>query len=350
MGTPPVTQPPAPPPGMTPPAPPAPPPPGMNPPTPPPPGAGAALKVDMVFQIPAGSGGSPHDPAVDSKGVSWWTDQNASRIGFWDPATNATMSFATPTPNCGVHGLTPDDKDNIWYTGQACGRIGRVDAATKQLTDFVVPGGGGPHTPVFLDGIIWFTIQSGGRLGRLDTRTPSEVQTFPIGPGPYGIWIAPNRKLWVALFSTNQIVEVDPANPGEPNRIMLPNAGSRPRRIAVDKNGHVYYTDAARGYLGRYDPSPETAQADRFREWRTPMGAAPYAITVGPEGDNRIFYGFNGRNIIAVFDPANPMQEQAVIQIPVQVTANRHMTTDNVRRRIWLGLSGAARMAYIQLP
>jgi virginiamycin B lyase len=317
-----------------------------------PPAAGA-LKVDKIFEIVGATASAPHDPAVDSKGVSWWTDQNGSRIGFWDPATDMSMTFATPTPNCGVHGLTPDDKDNIWYTGQGCGRIGRIDAVTKAVTDFVVPGGGGPHTPVFLDGIIWFTLQSGGRIGRLDIaapdNSPTKVQTFPIGPGPYGIWISPTtKKLWVAMFPTNQIVEVDPANPGMPNRITLPNAGSRPRRIAVDKNGHVYYTDDARGFLGRYDPSPATPAGERFKEWAAPGGGAPYAITVGP--DDRIYYGFGGRNVIAVFDPAKPDQPQQVINIGVPLTANRHMTTDLVRRRVWLGLSGARRMAYIQVP
>jgi streptogramin lyase len=79
------------------------------------------------------------------------------------------------------------------------------------------------------------------------------------------------------------------------------------------------------------------------------MGAASYAITVGT--DDRIYYGFNARNFIAVFDPANPMQEQQVIPIPIQGTAtNRHMTTDVAKRRVWLGLSGVRSMAYIQLP
>jgi virginiamycin B lyase len=177
-----------------------------------------------------------------------------------------------------------------------------------------------------------------------------KVQTFPIGSGPYGIWISPTTKhLWVALYGTNEIVDVDPANPGSPSRIILPNAGARPRRIAVDKKGHVYYTDAARGYLGRYIPDPNLPMAQRFSEWRTPMGAASYAITVGT--DDRIYYGFNARNFIAVFDPANPMQEQQVIPIPIQGTAtNRHMTTDVAKRRVWLGLSGVRSMAYIQLP
>jgi streptogramin lyase len=34
----------------------------------------------------------------------------------------------------------------------------------------------------------------------------------------------------------------------------LPDAGARPRRIAITPDDAVWYTDYARGYLGRFDP------------------------------------------------------------------------------------------------
>jgi streptogramin lyase len=318
-----------------------------------PPAAGM-LKIDKIFEIPGASAGAPHDPAVDSKGVAWWTDQNGSRIGFWDPATDMSMVWPTPTQPCNTHGLVPDSKDNIWYTGQGCNKLGYLDRATNMITEYPA-GGSAPHTPVIVDGIVWYTLQGSAQIGRLDPQAPAgmQVRTFNVGPGPYGIWVAPNKHLWVALHATNQIVDVDPANPEAMTRITLPNAGSRPRRIAVDRKGHVYYTDDGRqtGFLGRYDPTnPALPMAQRFSEWPTPGGAGPYAITVGPAGDDRLFYGFTRRATIAVFDPKNPMTPQAEVQIPVQVAANRHMATDETRRRIWLGLSGARRVAYIQLP
>lgn len=312
---------------------------------------GGMLVVTKQFTIPGATAGAPHDPAVDSKGVAWWTDQSGSRIGFWNPDTGESKVWSTPTQPCTTHGLIPDDQDNIWYTGQGCDKIGKLDRAADRVTDYAA-GGNSPHTPVFLDGIIWYTLQGSSSIGRLDTKSPqSAPQTFEVGPGPYGIWMSPKTgKLWVAIFGTNQIVEVDPSNPGQPNRIQLPNAGSRPRRIAVDEKGHVYYTDYPRQRLGRYDPNPETPEAQRFSEWPTPMGGSPYAITVGPKGDDRIYYGFGSRNFVGVFDPAKPDQPQVVVNIQVQGTiTNRHMVTDHLRRRIWLGLSGGRQMAYIQL-
>jgi virginiamycin B lyase len=317
-----------------------------------PPAAGM-LKIDKFFDIPGASAGAPHDPAVDGKGIGWFTDQGGSRIGFWDPATGMNRVWQTPTMPCTTHGLTEDADDNIWYTGQGCDKIGKLDRATGNIREYPA-GGAGPHTPVVLDGIVWYTLQSGNKLGRLDPRAAAgmEVQTFDIGPGPYGIWVSPrDKKLWVALFGTNQIVEVDPANPGAPKRVNLPNGASRPRRIAVDRNGVVYYTDYPRGYLGRYDPTnTEAPENQRFKEWLSPKGAGPgpYGITVGPEGDDRIYY-YQGMNSIAVFNPRTEKFDQ-VVDVGAPVDAVRNIETDPVRRRIWLGLAGAKRLAYIQLP
>jgi virginiamycin B lyase len=315
---------------------------------PPAPGTPPAAPLTVKeFQIPRPNN-FPHDPAVDSKGVSWWTDQTNSFIGFWDPATDKTMDFATPTPGCGPHGLTPDDEDNIWYTGQRCGRVGKLNPATGMITEYVIPGGGGPHTPVLHKGAIWFTLQSGGRFGRIDPKAPvaQAVQTFPIGSGPYGIWPSPDGSLWVAMFPTNKLVQINPDNPTMLREVVLPRAAARVRRLAVDKQGRVYYGDNAEGPLGRFDPGGEGNSA--FKEWPSPRGtnASPYGMTIGP--DDRVYY-FEGADSVAVFDPATE-QFAPSVKIPTTGSTVRHMATDSVRRRIWLSLSGRGRMAYIQLP
>jgi virginiamycin B lyase len=150
----------------------------------------------------------------------------------------------------------------------------------------------------------------------------------------------------MALFGNNgkAIAQINPENPAMLRKLPVPNGGN-PRRIAVDRKGHVYYTDYPRGYLGRYDPA-----ANKFEEFLSPKGAGPgpYGITIGP--DDRIYY-FQGQNSIAVFDPANPTRSE-VVRIPTGGVTVRNMATDHVRRRIWLGLNGPnpGRIGYIQLP
>jgi virginiamycin B lyase len=300
-----------------------------------------ALKV-TEWPIPR-AGNFPHDPAVDSKGVGWWTDQNNSYIGRWDPATGMTQDWATPTPACGPHGLTPDDQDNIWYTGQRCNKIGKLNPATGMITEY--PAMGDPHTPVFHKGALWFTLQSASKYGRVNPAS-GMVETWPTpspASGPYGIWPAPDGSLWVALFATNKIAQIKVEAPAMMLEVTLPAGGARPRRIAVDTAGHVYYTDYARGYLGRYDPATKM-----FKEWPSPAGAgsAPYGITVGP--DKRIYYAESGNDTIAVFDPATEKFQS--VAIPTKGSVVRNMATDLTRRRVWMSLSGVRKMAYIDVP
>jgi virginiamycin B lyase len=57
---------------------------------------------------------------------------------------------------------------------------------------------------------------------------------------------------------------------------VLPNPETRPRRIAIDNDDVIWYSDYSRGYLGRFDPRTGAAT-----EWPSPGGpkSQPYAIT-----------------------------------------------------------------------
>jgi virginiamycin B lyase len=307
-------------------------------------GPSAALGAPVEFVIPRANN-YPHDPAVDDMGRGWWVDSDNSFIGYWDPATNMTRDFASGTRGCYLHGLNPDDKGNIWYTGKGCNKLGKLDPGTGMVTEYPVMGD--PHTVVFHKGALWFTIQNGNAYGRLDPATgQSQVWPAGAGTGPYGIWPAPDGTLWMALFGSQgrKIAQIDPANPAMLRTLTVPNGGN-PRRIAVDRKGHVYYTDYPRGYLGRYDPA-----ANKFEEFLSPKGAGPgpYGITIGP--DDRIYY-FQGQNSIAVFNPAAPAKWE-VVQIRTGGVTVRNMATDFNRRRVWLGLNGPnpGKIAYIQVP
>jgi virginiamycin B lyase len=47
----------------------------------------------------------------------------------------------------------------------------------------------------------------------------------------------------------------------------LPNVESRPRRIAITSDDAIWYSDYARGHLGRFDPTTGNAS-----EWPSPGG------------------------------------------------------------------------------
>jgi virginiamycin B lyase len=47
----------------------------------------------------------------------------------------------------------------------------------------------------------------------------------------------------------------------------LPDAASRPRRLAITTDDIVWYSDFSRGYLGRLDPT-----TGKVSEWASPSG------------------------------------------------------------------------------
>src|SRR5690348_10330975 len=80
----------------------------------------------VEYQIPR-SGAFPHDPAVASDGIVWYTDQATSHIGRFDPATGQFTDFKTPTEQSGPHGIIVAPDGGVWFTENAKGKIGRLD-------------------------------------------------------------------------------------------------------------------------------------------------------------------------------------------------------------------------------
>ena len=72
----------------------------------------------------------------------------------------------------------------------------------------------------------------------------------------------------------NRVASVDPKTMAI-KEYTLPDAAARPRRIALTSDDVVWYTDFARGYLGRFDP-----KTGAIKEWASPGGpkSQPYGI------------------------------------------------------------------------
>jgi virginiamycin B lyase len=79
----------------------------------------------------------------------------------------------------------------------------------------------------------------------------------------------------------------------------LPDAKARPRRMALTSDDVVWYSDYARGYLGRLDPA-----TGQVIEWQSPGGqrSEPYGIVAAKD---IIWYSESGTkpNTLVRFDP-----------------------------------------------
>ena len=76
--------------------------------------------------------------------------------------------------------------------------------------------------------------------------------------------------------------------------------GSRPRRLAITSDDAIYYTDYARGKVGRLLP-----ENGKIEEWSSPGGpkSKPYGITSTP--NDIVWYSESGvdPNTMVRFDP-----------------------------------------------
>ena len=263
----------------------------------------ADVKVRIQeWDVPT-SNSRPHDPAVGPDGSLWYTGMRSNTIGRLDPKTGKIKEYPLKIPESGPHGLVADKEGNIWFTANYKGYIGKLDLRTGKVIEYPVPdpAARGPHTPVFdQKGILWFTVEEGNFVGKLDPQTGIIKLKLSPTPNsvPYGIAVNSKGIPFFCEFGTNHLASISP-NTMEITEYPLPE-GARPRRLAIASDDTIYYTDFARGRLGRFDPS-----RGETKEWSSPggQGSRPYGIAVTPDG--AVWYSESGMepNTIVRFDP-----------------------------------------------
>ena len=306
-----------------------------------------APDVEVIIDewtVPVGS--RPHDPAVGPDGSIWYTGQTANTLGRLNPVTASVTEYTLPTALSGPHGLVPDFAGRIWYTGNTARLVGRLDPTTGEVEEFRMsdPRARDPHTPIFdAAGVLWFTVQAGNVVGRLDpvTREITLIPSLTPNSLPYGIVIDSQGRPFFDLFGTNKIATIDPSTLAIVE-YTLP-AGARPRRIAVTTDDVIWYTDYARGFLGRLDP-----RTGAVTEFASPGGrrSEPYGMT--STSDGAIWYSESGvqPNTVVRFNPSDGSTQSW--PIPSGGGTVRHMVAAP-NGDVWLACSGVDRLARVRV-
>src|SRR4030095_1511413 len=91
---------------------------------------------------------------------------------------------------------------------------------------------------------------------------------------PYGILVNSKGVPFFVEFGANKVASIDPSMMTI-REWTLPDPAARPRRLAIDAQDNVWYSDYARGYLGMLNPA-----TSQVKEWVSPVGARspPYGI------------------------------------------------------------------------
>jgi virginiamycin B lyase len=119
------------------------------------------------------------------------------------------------------------------------------------------------------------------------------------------------------------VATIDPATLAV-KEYTLPNAASRPRRLALASDDIVYYADFSRGFLGRLD-----LRNGEVKEWQSPSGpqSQPYGIAFSK---GAVYYNESNAkpNTMVRFDPATEKFQTWVIPGGGDIVRNVDVTRD----------------------
>jgi virginiamycin B lyase len=237
--------------------------------------SGLAAPRVREYAVPAGS--HPHDVAPAADGSVWYTAQHTGKLGRLDADTGKTTEVPLGDGSA-PHGVIVGPDGAAWVTDGGLNAIVRVDARTLAVKRYPLPSSSGwanLNTATFdRRGVLWFTGQS-GVYGRLAPRTGSmRVFRAPVGAGPYGIATTPRGDVWYASLAGSHVARIDTRS-GKARVLRPPTPGQGARRIWSDSRGRLWVSEWNAGRVGRYDPATR-----RWREWRLPGSAQPYAVYV----------------------------------------------------------------------
>lgn len=158
----------------------------------------------------------PYGIKLNSKGIAFFDEFNAPKIGSIDPATMKITEYPLPDAAARPRRIAVARDDTVWYGDYARGFLGHLDPKTGKVVEFASPGGptSKPYAiDITSDGAIWY-VETGddthNMLVRFNPAT-KKMQTFPIPSGGgtvRNMEIAKGDVLWLAESGVGKIARV----------------------------------------------------------------------------------------------------------------------------------------------
>lgn len=278
----------------------------------------------------------PRDPHVAPDGTVWFSGQTDEYIAQLNPETGKFKRVDLRRGD-GIHNVIVGRDGIVWMAGNRNGYIGKYNPQTDTIHRIPMPSEDAydPHTLIFNhdETRIFFSLQGSNMVGRLDIATEKvNLVSTSGGSRPYGINMAPDGTVWVALFGTYKLGKVNPETMAL-TEIDLPRRNARPRRLEISSNGNVHYVDYRGGMLGTYDPVAKT-----FVEVDLPSktGARPYGMEI--DSQDRIWFVETGPrpNKFVGYD-TKTKKYFSITPIPSGAGSVRHMMYHKATGTVWFG-------------
>jgi virginiamycin B lyase len=223
-------------------------------------------------------------------GSVWYSDAEANLLGRFDPKTAKFEEFHL-RPGSDPYGFVEHYgsgvQTTVFFTSRTGGFVGEFDLNKREVRELRLDGGPAILHDLAFDpnGDIWFTVAKaqppqhpqGSKIGRANVFS-SEIRlvdTPTRAANPHALVVNSVGTPFFTELDSPRLASIHPMTL-KVTEYVLPNAKSGARGLAITPDDVVWYTDYARGYIGRLDPKTRA-----FDEWPSPGGAnsRPAAIT-----------------------------------------------------------------------
>lgn len=152
----------------------------------------------------------------------------------------------------------------LWFTEPDSDAIGEYDIQSGNWNQWHLKKGAIPYDLIFdTQGNLWFTEYGTNSIGFLNTQSQTLVENPTPTPNsnPYGITIDPHGTIWFAENEDGlgQIGSFTPTASGKVTIVEHKVVAQRPHLITADKQGNIWYSDGFSGFIGEFNPRTGTS-------------------------------------------------------------------------------------------
>jgi virginiamycin B lyase len=265
-------------------------------------------------------------PAVDAQGNVWVGEMNLNALARLDTHTGLVSTWTPPNGHYNIMAAVTDSAGTVWFTEQAASYIGRFDPASQQFQVYPLAGpnghGAAPQDLTFdRNGMLWFTEVTGGAVGRLDPASGA-IRTYPVpAPSattpsyPYSLAVTPDGQVWFGDLTGGVLGQVDPVT-GAVRLVRLPDPRAQIYSMAADAQGRIWFTELEQGKLGMLDTHTGTVTELAVPQTLgTPAGL--YDVVVAPTGD--VWFACASANALVQYSPRTGQFTFHVLSVPASV-------------------------------
>ena len=225
---------------------------------PPPPGTKFGVTHDFAFN-------SDRYIEPDAEGRIWITDLGKNELWGVNVESGDIKLYRMPLPGGESHfhtllyGAAFDSKTKQVWWAQLYGNVGSFDTV-RNNSERVVPlaRGVGARRLAIQDGFLWVALSGASQLLKIDTATGLEAGRYSLpdrGSAPYGVTLDKKRNaIWVATSNSDRIYRFD-IDTKAWHQYPLPRKETFLRVIEIDHNNGDVWTTYASLPIGKRDPA-----------------------------------------------------------------------------------------------